>query len=51
MVGGGVVIPGGRASDGLSVQMLAPTVNDMSSRAMSPVWLLPRIPSNTTCLF
>lgn len=48
-VGGAVVIPGGSASDGLSVQLPAPTVNVISSRAMSPLKLFPRIPSNTTC--
>ena len=44
------LIPGGRASDGCTLQFAIPAVNDTSSRAISPVWVFPRIPSNTTCL-
>jgi len=36
-VGRTVVIPGGRASDGCTLQFAIPAVNDISSRAISPV--------------
>ena len=48
--GAAVVILGGSASGGWYMQFAALTVKLMSSRAMSPVKLLPRIPSNTTYL-
>ena len=46
-VGGAVDGVGGRAFAGWNVHELMPTVNDMSSIAMSPVKLEPRMPSNT----
>ena len=46
-VGGSVDGVGGLAFAGWNVQELAPTVKDMSSRAISPVKLDPLIPSNT----
>lgn len=37
VTGGTVVIPGGSASEGRKMQFDAPTVKEMSSRAMSPL--------------
>ena len=48
--GAAVVILGGSASAGWYMQFAALTVKLMSSTAISPVKLFPRIPSNTTYL-